>query len=51
MKLQKYYITSDIEFIGNFLEAEKGLFRLRFDIVCTLIKFWNELKIKIRAEK
>ena len=48
MKLWKHYNTSDFELFGNFLEGEKGLFRLKFDIFCTQIKLCEELKIKIR---
>ena len=51
MKLLKHYSISDIEIIGNFSEAKKGLLRLRFDIVCIVIKFQEELKIKIRIAK
>ena len=51
MKSQKYYNTSDIELICNFLEVEKGLLILRFDIICTINKFWEDLKIKIKIGK
>ena len=51
MEFQKYYITSNIELIGNFLKAKKCLFKLRFGIVYTVNKFQEELKIKISIGK
>ena len=51
MKLQNYYSTSNIKLINNFSEAEKGLLKRRFSINCTINKFWEELKSKIRIEK
>ena len=51
MKSQKYYNTSDIELICNFSEVEKGLLILRFGIICTINKFWEDLKIKIKIGK
>ena len=51
MEIQKSYSINNIELIVNFSKAKKGLFKLKFGIVCTQIKFWKELKIKIRIEK
>ena len=40
-----------MELVSNFLEVKKGLIRLKFNIICTVNKFWKNLKIKIRIGK
>ena len=50
METQKSYSINDTKFISNFLEAKKGLFRLKIDIVCTQIKLCEELKNQIKLE-
>ena len=50
MNLQKFYSSSDIEFVGNFLRAEIGQFRLNFGIISILIKLWKGMNIKIEVK-
>ena len=50
MNLQKFYSSSNKEFVSNFLGVEIGQFRLNFNIVSVPIKFWKEMNIKNKGE-